>query len=266
MPDDNSLNWRTWRWETIGSYALLAVVLVAAILLLGDELEDHVKSFESWLAGLGPGALVMAVVLYAACAVVFIPDTLLGLAAGATFGFTHGLLVALLGSVLAAIAEYSLSLRLLKPLIDRRLARKPDLQAIQAAVKTQEFKLQFLIRMTPINRSLTSYLLGASGVRFQGFIVAAASLPGGIRRLCRQAPGRGNGTGKKHGRFTRCAAGRRLAGDNGSHLPDFEDCKACRRQCGGRLASVEPERAREIRVVAGVVTPAPLARFIPAGQ
>ena len=25
MPDNSSLNWKTWRWETIGSYALLAV-------------------------------------------------------------------------------------------------------------------------------------------------------------------------------------------------------------------------------------------------
>jgi len=172
MPDDNGLNWRTWRWETIGSYALLAVLLLAAILFLGDELEDHVKSFEAWLTGLGPWALVMAIVLYAACATIFIPDTLLGLFAGATFGFTNGLIVALLGSLLAAIAEYLLSRRLLKPLIDKRLARRPDLQAIQAAVKTQEFKLQLLIRMTPFNRSLTSYLLGATGVRFAGFIAA----------------------------------------------------------------------------------------------
>jgi len=181
MPDNSSLNWKTWRWETIGSYALLAVALAAAILLLGDELEDHVRSFEGWLAGLGPWALVMAVLLYAGLAVVFIPDTLLGLAAGATFGFTRGLIVALLGSLLAAMAEYSLSRRLLKPSIDRRLAGRPDWQAIQAAVRTQEFKLQFLIRMTPVNRSLTSYLLGASGVGFAGFI---AALAGFLPHLC----------------------------------------------------------------------------------
>jgi len=181
MPEDGRLNWRAWRWETIGSYVLLAVVLAAAILFLGDELEDHVRSFEGWLNGLGPWALVMAVLLYAACAVVFIPDTLLGLVAGAAFGFSQGILVAALGSLLAAIAEYLLSLRLLKPFIDRRLAGNPDMQAIQAAVKKQELKLQLLIRMTPVNRSLTSYALGASGVRFPGFIIALA---GFLPHLC----------------------------------------------------------------------------------
>jgi len=181
MPADNRLNWKTWRWETIGSYVLLAVVLATAILLLGDEFEDHVRSFEGWLAELGAWALVLAVVLYAVCAVVFIPDTLLGLIAGATFGFAHGLIVALLGSLLAAIAEYLLSMRLLKPFIDRRLASKPGMQAIRAAVTAQEIKLQFLIRMTPINRSLTSYLLGASGVRFPGFVIALA---GFLPHLC----------------------------------------------------------------------------------
>jgi uncharacterized membrane protein YdjX (TVP38/TMEM64 family) len=181
MPEDKSLNWRTWRWETIGSYVLLAVILVAAVVFLGDELEDHVRSFEGWLAGLGPWALVMAVVLYAVFAAVFVPDTLLGLVAGATFGFTHGLIVALLGSLMAAIAEYLLSRRLLKPFIDRRLASKPDMQAIQAAVKTQELKLEFMIRLTPINRALTSYVLGASGVKFPGFM---AALAGFLPHLC----------------------------------------------------------------------------------
>ena len=181
MPEDKSLNWRTWRWETIGSYVLLAVILVAAVVFLGDELEDHVRSFESWLAGLGPWALVMAVVLYAVFAAVFVPDTMLGLAAGATFGFTNGLIVALLGSLLAATAEYLLSRRLLKPFIDRRLASRPDMRAIRAAVKKQELRLQFLIRMTPINRTLTSYVLGASGVRFNGFMIALAGV---LPHLC----------------------------------------------------------------------------------
>ena len=181
MPEGNRLNWRAWRWETIGSYALLAVVLIVAILFLGDELEDHVKSFESWLAGLGPWALVMAVVLYAVFAAVFVPDTMLGLAAGATFGFTNGLIVALLGSLLAATTEYLLSRRLLKPFIDRRLASRPDMRAIRAAVKKQELRLQFLIRMTPINRTLTSYVLGASGVRFNGFMIALAGV---LPHLC----------------------------------------------------------------------------------
>ena len=41
MPPDNRLNWRTWRWETIASYALLALALLTAVLFLGDELADH---------------------------------------------------------------------------------------------------------------------------------------------------------------------------------------------------------------------------------
>jgi len=181
MPEDNRLNWKTWRWETVGSYVLLALALAAAILFLGDELEDHVRSFEGWLSGLGPWALVLAVALYAAFAIVFVPDTLLSLVAGASFGIVHGLVVAALGSLLASVAEYLLSRRLLKPAIDRRLSRRPDIQAIQAAVKTQELKLQFLIRMTPINRSLTSYVLGASGVKFPGFV---AALAGFLPHLC----------------------------------------------------------------------------------
>ncbi len=174
MPDNGGLNWKTWRWETIGSYALLGVVLIAAALYLGQEFAENVTAFENWLAGQGPWVLIMALALYALCAAIFIPDTLLGLVAGASFGFTWGLIIAVLGSLIAATVEYLLSRHLLKPMIDRHLASKPDMQAIQKAVKTQEFKLQFLIRLTPLNRALTSYVLGASGVRFSGFIAAAA--------------------------------------------------------------------------------------------
>ena len=132
----SGLNWKLWRWETIGSYLLIGIVLVVAVILLGEELEHHVTALENWLAGQGSLALVIAVLLYALCAVIFVPDTLLGLVAGATFGFTRGFAIALLGSLLAASVEYLLALRLLKPLIDRRLASKPAMQALQKAVES----------------------------------------------------------------------------------------------------------------------------------
>jgi uncharacterized membrane protein YdjX (TVP38/TMEM64 family) len=180
-PANKGLNWKTWRWETIGSYALVGAVLIVAVIVLGEAFKDNVTSFENWLAGHGYRALIIAVVLYAVFAALFVPDTLLGLVAGASFGFTRGIIIAIVASLIAAIVEYLLARRLLKPLIDRHLGSRPSMKALQAAVKTQEFKLQFLIRLTPINRAVTSYVLGASGVRFSGFIAAAA---GFLPHLC----------------------------------------------------------------------------------
>ncbi|MGA9575561.1 MAG: VTT domain-containing protein, partial [Lysobacterales bacterium] len=181
MSDSKGLNWKTWRWETVGSYAFLVVALVFAVIALGDAFEDHVMIFENWLAAHGYWALIIAVVLYTVLAALFVPDTLLGLIVGASFGFTRGIIIAVVASLIAASVEYLLAHRLLKPLIDKYLGKKPGLKAMQKAVKEQEFKLQFLIRLTPINRAVTSYVLGASGVRFPGFIMAAA---GFLPHLC----------------------------------------------------------------------------------
>jgi uncharacterized membrane protein YdjX (TVP38/TMEM64 family) len=50
--------------------------------------------------------------------------------------------------------------------------------AIQRAVSRQEFRLQVLLRLTPLSPTAMSYLLGAAGVRFPGFLVAClAQIP-----------------------------------------------------------------------------------------
>lgn len=64
----------------------------------------------------------------------------------------------------------------MKPAVDSFLVSRPALTAVQAAVRQQEFKLQLLIRLTPLNRALTSYVLGATGVGFARFAAACVAL------------------------------------------------------------------------------------------
>lgn len=168
--------WREGRLETIATYALAAALVIIAVVVLGENVTHRIGEFERWIGSLGSWALVIAVLLYALCSTVFVPDTLLGIVAGATFGFTQGLLVAACGSLVGAALQYGLSRRLLKPRIDRALASRPSLTIIQTAVRQQELKLQLLIRLTPLNRALTSYILGAAGVSFTRFMVACIAL------------------------------------------------------------------------------------------
>jgi uncharacterized membrane protein YdjX (TVP38/TMEM64 family) len=50
------------------------------------------------------------------------------------------------------------------------------LASIQEAVHRQEIRLQLLLRLTPISPVMTSYLLGVTGVRFFGFLIACVGL------------------------------------------------------------------------------------------
>ena len=159
-------------------YAIAGVLLLAAIALLGEEAHQHIGSIESWIAGLGTWALIAFVFLYALLCSVFVPDVLLGITAGAAFGFGWGLAAAMAGTITGSALQYALSRQLLKPRIDRFLVTRPALAAIQSAVLAEEFHLQVLIRLTPINRAMTSYVLGVAGVGFLRFIAAcAAALP-----------------------------------------------------------------------------------------
>ena len=161
---------------TLGSYVLAGVAIAVAVAMLGDELGRHIHAFESWGAGLGPGALLVFVLLYVVLDSVFVPDTLLGIIAGATFGFVEGFTVVAAGSIIAGLLQFAMSRRLLKPFIERKIATRPALSAMREAVLREQLKLQLLIRLTPINRALTSYVLGASGVRFSRFALAGIAL------------------------------------------------------------------------------------------
>ena len=114
--------------------------------------------------------------LYAVIGSIFVPDILLGIAAGTSFGFARGLAAVAAGSVAGATLQYALSRRLFKPAIDRFLLSRPALAAVQVAVRQREFTLQLLLRLTPLNRALTSYVLGATGVGFVRFAVACVAL------------------------------------------------------------------------------------------
>jgi len=96
--------------------------------------------------------------------------------AGALFGLYWGVAAVLAGSLLAGAMQFALSQKLLRARIQRALAARPSLVAIQRAVGRDEFRLQVLLRLTPLNPATISYLLGAAGVRFSGFMIACLAL------------------------------------------------------------------------------------------
>jgi uncharacterized membrane protein YdjX (TVP38/TMEM64 family) len=80
------------------------------------------------------------------------------------------------GSLLAGVLQFALARQLLRTPIQRALAARPSLAAIQRAVGRDQFHLQVLLRLTPLNPATISYLLGAAGVRFSGFLIACLAL------------------------------------------------------------------------------------------
>jgi uncharacterized membrane protein YdjX (TVP38/TMEM64 family) len=168
--------WRRARVGTLLPYLLAALAVVAAVVLLGGEVERHLTAIERWIAARGTSAVLLFVIGYAVLGSVFVPDLVLGILAGAAFGYGHGLLAVIVGSLLAAALQYALARHLLRAPIARFVASRRPLAAIQGAVRHREFRSQVLLRLTPLNRALSSYLLGATGVRFWPFLAACVGL------------------------------------------------------------------------------------------
>lgn len=168
--------WAASRAQAVLPYVVTGLAIVAAVLILGEDLGHHIRTMEGRIEGLGPAAIFAFALLYAAASSVFVPDTLLGIVAGASFGFTGGLASAATGSVVGAMLQFGISRHLARPAIQRMVSTRPTLLKIQSAVLTQELRLQCLIRLTPLNRALTSYAVGAAGVSFGKFVLSLVAL------------------------------------------------------------------------------------------
>lgn len=169
-------------WERIDHWQLLRWALVAigagVILVLGHELHRHLQAIEAWVESLGPSGPVAFVAIYVTCTVLLVPDSVLGVAAGLLFGLPIGIAVILAGTVLGALLEFPLAHHLLRVPVERFVAHRPALAAIRRAVARRDAWLQALIRLTPVNRALLSYVFASSGVRLGGYLAAcAAHLP-----------------------------------------------------------------------------------------
>lgn len=163
-------------YRVVLPYIAAGLLLVLGIIVAGRAINHHINAIESWIASLGPWGMVAFVGFFVVGTSLLLPDTVLCLVAGVLFGFGWGVAAVMTGSLLAGTLQFALSHYVLQARIQRALAAKPSLVAIQQAVKRDEFRLQVLLRLTPLNPATINYLLGAAGVRFGGFLIACFAL------------------------------------------------------------------------------------------
>jgi len=162
----------------IVSVILVVIVLAALAWPFRHDLYASFVQLKRWIEELGIWAPVMLVAAFIVLTPFMVPDTLLSVTAGVLFGFVVGAAVVLVGTTLARATQYQLARRVLQRRVQRYVATRPRLAAIERAVRGDQLRLQLLIRLTPMSPTLVSYLFGAAGVRFGGFMLAlAATVP-----------------------------------------------------------------------------------------
>lgn len=157
-------------------YVATGLLAAVAVLVLGEEVKWHIDSIEAWILHLGRWGVVAFVGLFVVATSLLVPESILAIMAGALFGMKWGIFAVVAGNLLAALCQYVLGRNILRKRIERFVASKPNLTALVRAAHRNEFVLQALVRLTPMNPATMSYLFAAVGVRLPGFLLAFLAL------------------------------------------------------------------------------------------
>jgi uncharacterized membrane protein YdjX (TVP38/TMEM64 family) len=176
LTDDSVRRATHLRWI---SFAAIAVSLFLLIRLLPIARLSGV--LQTWIESLGVWGPIALGVVYIIAALLFVPGSLLTLAAGAIYGLTLGTVIVSIASTTAAalallIARYGARDRVL-----RILEQSPRLRAIDRAIGEQGWKIVALLRLSPaVPFNLQNYLYGVTAVGFWPAVLASwvAMLPG----------------------------------------------------------------------------------------
>lgn len=163
-PPQRNLDW--------GPGWLRAVGLVAAFVVLALLVRRFFPTAEAWISGLGPLAPLVFLAVHAAVVPLGFPVSVLGLLAGASFGFGLGALVLTVAALVTASLIFLLSRRLLASQVRRFAASRPRVARFLDLAGQDSLRLMVLLRLSPLHFGLICYLAGASRTRFGPYLLA----------------------------------------------------------------------------------------------
>jgi len=180
-PDANAVN-RWSRWLKGIRFASILVIVASAILLMRALPVDQLSVFlKSWIGGLGMLGPVVLAAIYVVATVLFVPGTILTLAAGAIFGLGIGTATVSVGSTVGASLAFLVARYGARKKVAEMARHNRHFGAIDRAIDEGGWKIVALLRLSPaIPFNLQNYLYGLTPVGFWPYVVASwvAMLPG----------------------------------------------------------------------------------------
>ncbi|MEL6180991.1 MAG: TVP38/TMEM64 family protein, partial [Myxococcota bacterium] len=166
----------TLRWLAI---ALLVAAVLLSVRLL--PLAETIMAFTTWVEGLGWVGYGVFIGVYAVATVLFVPGSVLTLAAAPLFGLVRGLFVVWVGATLGASLAFVIARYVASETMAKLKERYPRFAAIDQAVAQEGWKIVALTRLSPaFPFNLQNYLYGLTSVGFVPYVLATwtAMLPG----------------------------------------------------------------------------------------
>lgn len=172
----------------IPKYVLLGVIILASLLVIilainGITPRDIVSSLEHFVKTSGPLGVIAFIAAYAAAAVLFLPASLLTLAAGYLFGLPAGVAIVSIAATAGATLAFLVSRYVARPYLESQLRGNAKFAKIDAGIAAKGARVVLLLRLSPLfPYSLLNYALGLTKVELLPYAGASwvGMLPGTI--------------------------------------------------------------------------------------
>lgn len=164
------------RWVSI---AVILAALLTMVRLL--PIDQALAELNGWISGLGIWGPIVLALVYVVATVLFVPGTILTLAAGALFGLGVGTLTVSVGSTLGASLAFLIARYAARDKVAAMARGNRRFGAIDRAIGEGGWKIVALLRLSPaIPFNLQNYLYGLTRVRFWPYVLTSwlAMLPG----------------------------------------------------------------------------------------
>lgn len=168
-------------WPRLVLGALLLAGLVAA--WIHFQPQRQLQPALDWVAGLGPWAPLLFILLYVLACVLLVPGSVLTLGAGAVFGVWRGSVLVSVAATLGASAAFLIGRHLARRAVERRVAANSAFAAVDEAVAREGWRIVLLTRLSPVFPfTLLNYGFGVTRVTFREYFLASwlGMLPGTV--------------------------------------------------------------------------------------
>lgn len=175
---------QSWMARHRGAIRIISIIaIIAGLFLIMRTLpvEAGVDRLEGWVDDLGVWGPIVFGAVYALAAVLFVPGSILTLAAGAIFGLWWGTATVSIASTTGAAVAFLIGRYAARRTVQQQAAKYPRFQAVDRAIGKEGWKIVALLRLAPIFPfSVGNYLLGLTSIRFWPYVIASwlAMLPG----------------------------------------------------------------------------------------
>jgi uncharacterized membrane protein YdjX (TVP38/TMEM64 family) len=165
----------------IVAICIFAVLVIAGLLFL--PVKSYTIAVLEWIQSLGIWGPVFLAAFYVVAAVLFLPGSVITLAAGALFGVGTGFLAVWIGANLGACAAFLVGRTLARGWMEKKVSGNPKFAAFEDAIAREGFKIVLLLRLSPVFPfNFLNYALGLTKVSLPHFALASliGMIPGGL--------------------------------------------------------------------------------------